>query len=31
VYSGISGGEFGVRGRLTAPDAKTGQIQRTMR
>src|SRR5882724_10463736 len=24
VYSGISGGEFGVRGRLTALDAKTG-------
>jgi quinohemoprotein ethanol dehydrogenase len=26
VYSGISGGEFGVRGRLTALDAKTGAI-----
>src|SRR2546428_769016 len=26
VYSGISGGEFGVRGRLTALDAKTGSI-----
>jgi quinohemoprotein ethanol dehydrogenase len=26
VYSGISGGEFGVRGRLTALDAKSGQI-----
>ena len=26
VYSGISGGEFGVRGRLTALDAKTGEI-----
>jgi len=26
VYSGITGGEFGVRGRLTALDAKTGQI-----
>jgi quinohemoprotein ethanol dehydrogenase len=26
VYSGISGGEFGVRGRLTALDAKTGKI-----
>jgi glucose dehydrogenase len=24
VYSGITGGEFGVRGRLTALDAKTG-------
>jgi alcohol dehydrogenase (cytochrome c) len=27
VYSGISGGEFGVRGRLTALDAKTGEIR----
>jgi quinohemoprotein ethanol dehydrogenase len=27
VYSGISGGEFGVRGRLTALDAKTGEIK----
>jgi quinohemoprotein ethanol dehydrogenase len=26
VYSGISGGELGVRGRLTALDAKTGKI-----
>lgn len=26
VYSGIAGGEFGVRGRLTAVDAKTGAI-----
>ena len=26
VYSGITGGEFGVRGRLTALDAQTGQI-----
>ena len=26
VYSGISGGEFGTRGRLTALDAKTGKI-----
>ena len=26
VYSGISGGEFGIRGRLTALDAKTGKI-----
>jgi quinohemoprotein ethanol dehydrogenase len=26
VYSGLSGGEFGIRGRLTAMDAKTGQI-----
>jgi outer membrane protein assembly factor BamB len=26
VYSGITGGEFGVRGRLTALDAKTGAI-----
>ena len=26
VYSGITGGEFGVRGRLTALDAKTGKI-----
>jgi alcohol dehydrogenase (cytochrome c) len=24
VYSGITGGEFGVRGRLTALDARTG-------
>jgi len=27
VYSGITGGEFGIRGRLTALDAKTGKIQ----
>ena len=26
VYSGISGGELGIRGRLTALDAKTGTI-----
>jgi quinohemoprotein ethanol dehydrogenase len=26
VYSGIAGGEFGVRGRLTALNAKTGEI-----
>ena len=26
VFSGIGGGEFGVRGRLTALDAKTGAI-----
>jgi quinohemoprotein ethanol dehydrogenase len=26
VYTGISGGEFQVRGRLTAVDAKTGEI-----
>jgi quinohemoprotein ethanol dehydrogenase len=26
VYSGITGGEFGVRGRLTALDAKTGKV-----
>jgi quinohemoprotein ethanol dehydrogenase len=26
VYSGIAGGEFGVRGRLTALEAKTGEI-----
>ena len=26
IYSGITGGEFGVRGRLTALDAKTGKI-----
>ena len=26
VYSGLSSGEFGVRGRLTALDAKTGKI-----
>ena len=26
VYSGITGGEFGVRGRLTALDARTGAI-----
>jgi len=26
VYSGISGGELGIRGRLTALDAKTGEI-----
>jgi quinohemoprotein ethanol dehydrogenase len=27
VYSGISGGEFGVRGRLTALEAATGEIK----
>ena len=27
VYSGISGGEFGVRGRVTALDARTGEIK----
>jgi quinohemoprotein ethanol dehydrogenase len=26
VYSGITGGEFGIRGRLTALDAKTGKV-----
>src|SRR6476661_9011595 len=26
IYSGITGGEFGIRGRLTALDAKTGKI-----
>jgi quinohemoprotein ethanol dehydrogenase len=26
VYSGITGGEYGVRGRLTALDANTGKI-----
>lgn len=26
VYTGIAGGEFGVRGRLTALDAKTGKL-----
>jgi alcohol dehydrogenase (cytochrome c) len=26
VYSGLSGGEFGIRGRLTALDAKTGKV-----
>jgi alcohol dehydrogenase (cytochrome c) len=26
VYSGITGGEFGIRGRLIALDAKTGKI-----
>jgi alcohol dehydrogenase (cytochrome c) len=26
VYSGIAGGELGIRGRLTALDAKTGKI-----
>jgi quinohemoprotein ethanol dehydrogenase len=26
IYSGITGGEFGVRGRLTALEAKTGKI-----
>ena len=26
IYSGITGGEFGVRGRLTALNAKTGEI-----
>src|SRR4029453_3460084 len=27
VYSGIAGGEYGVRGRLTALDAKSGEIK----
>lgn len=27
VYTGLSGGEFGIRGRLTAVDAKTGEIE----
>jgi quinohemoprotein ethanol dehydrogenase len=27
VISGISGGEFGIRGRLTALDAKTGKVK----
>jgi quinohemoprotein ethanol dehydrogenase len=27
VYSGVSGGEFGIRGRLTAVDAKTGKVK----
>jgi len=27
VYSGVSGGEFGIRGRLTALDAKTGGVE----
>ena len=26
VYTGLSGGEFGIRGRLTAVDAETGKI-----
>ena len=26
IYSGITGGEYGVRGRLTALDAKTGKV-----
>jgi PQQ-dependent dehydrogenase (methanol/ethanol family) len=26
VYSGVSGGEYGIRGRLTAVDAKTGRL-----
>jgi quinohemoprotein ethanol dehydrogenase len=26
VYSGVSGGEFGIRGRLSAYDAKTGDL-----
>jgi alcohol dehydrogenase (cytochrome c) len=26
IYSGVTGGEFGVRGRVTALDAKTGKI-----
>src|SRR5215510_2516157 len=26
VYSGLAGGEFGVRGRLTALDAKSGEV-----
>src|SRR5262249_57156142 len=26
VYSGVTGGEYGVRGRLTALDAKTRKI-----
>ncbi|MBB4664927.1 PQQ-binding-like beta-propeller repeat protein [Conexibacter arvalis] len=27
VYSGLSGGEYGIRGRLTAVDAKTGRYR----
>src|SRR3569832_787560 len=27
IYTGITGGEFGVRGRMTALDAKTGEIK----
>jgi quinohemoprotein ethanol dehydrogenase len=27
VYTGLSGGEFGIRGRLTAVDAKTGKVE----
>jgi quinohemoprotein ethanol dehydrogenase len=27
VYSGVSGGEFGIRGRLTAVDAKSGKVE----
>jgi quinohemoprotein ethanol dehydrogenase len=27
VYTGLSGGEFGIRGRLTALDAKTGKVE----
>ena len=27
VYSGVSGGEFGIRGRLTAVSAKTGDVE----
>ena len=26
VYTGLSGGEFGIRGRLTAVDAKSGKV-----
>jgi len=26
IYTGITGGEFGIRGRVTALDAKTGKI-----
>lgn len=26
VYTGLSGGEFGIRGRLTAVDAETGKV-----
>jgi PQQ-dependent dehydrogenase (methanol/ethanol family) len=26
IYAGVSGGEFGIRGRLTAFDAKTGKL-----
>ncbi|HET7418547.1 MAG TPA: PQQ-binding-like beta-propeller repeat protein [Solirubrobacterales bacterium] len=27
VYTGLSGGEFGIRGRLTAVDAKSGKVE----